>query len=203
MKKTSLYAIISGVFCASLIVSNILAFKTFLVYGITLPAAVIIFPAVYICNDMMTEVFGYENARRIIITAFVMNLIAVIAYNVAIALPYPDYFLGQEAFNAVLSNSLRVLLASLSAYIVGSLANAKIMEKMKGRSNLMTRCVASTLVGEGLDACIFISIAFIGTMPIEQLATMVIAQALFKTIYEIIVYPITKIVIKEAKKVCD
>lgn len=203
MKKTDLYAIISGVFCAGLIISNILAFKTFTLLGVTLPTAVIIFPIVYICNDTMTEIFGYEKAKKIIFTAFAMNLVAVFAYNVAISLPYPVYFSGQDAFATVLSNSLRVLIASLSAYIVGSLANAKIMDLMKGNSGLMQRCVLSTLVGEGLDACIFISIAFIGTMPLTQLLVMIVAQALFKTLYEIIAYPITRQVILKARLVGD
>lgn len=199
MTKTNLYATLSGIFCASLIISNILAFKTFSILSFTLPTAVIIFPIVYICNDTMTEVFGYEKAKHIITTAFIMNIVAVIAYNVAIVLPSPVFFQGQEAFQMVLSNSLRVLIASLSAYIIGSLANAKVMANMKGNSKLFTRCVLSTLIGEGLDACIFIFIAFLGTMPFQQLIVMIIAQALFKTIYEIMAFPITRKVINKVQ----
>ena len=199
MTKTNLYAVLSGIFCAGLIISNILAFKTFTIGSITLPTAVIIFPIVYIVNDTLTEIFGYKKARMTIFTAFAMNIIAVLAYNAAITLPYPVYFTGQEAFAAVLSNSLRVLVASMLAYIVGSLVNAKVMAKMKNNSRLMTRCVLSTLCGEGLDACIFISIAFIGTMPVSQLIIMVLAQAIFKTAYEIVVYPLTSTVIKKAR----
>ena len=199
MTKTNLYAVLSGIFCAGLIISNILAFKTFTIGSVTLPTAVIIFPIVYIVNDTLTEIFGYKKARMTIFTAFAMNIIAVLAYNAAITLPYPVYFTGQEAFATVLSNSLRVLVASMLAYIVGSLVNAKVMARMKNNSRLMTRCVLSTLCGEGLDACIFISIAFIGTMPVSQLIIMVLAQAIFKTVYEIVVYPLTSTVIKKAK----
>lgn len=199
MTKTNLYAVLSGIFCAGLIISNILAFKTFTIGSITLPTAVIIFPIVYIVNDTLTEIFGYKKARMTIFTAFAMNIIAVLAYNAAITLPYPVYFTGQEAFATVLSNSLRVLVASMLAYIVGSLVNAKVMARMKNNSRLMTRCVLSTLCGEGLDACIFISIAFIGTMPVSQLIIMVLAQAIFKTVYEIVVYPLTSTVIKKAR----
>lgn len=199
MTKTNLYAVLSGIFCAGLIISNILAFKTFTIGSITLPTAVIIFPIVYIVNDTLTEIFGYKKARMTIFTAFAMNIIAVFAYNAAITLPYPVYFTGQEAFATVLSNSLRVLVASMLAYIVGSLVNAKVMARMKKNSRLMTRCVLSTLCGEGLDACIFISIAFIGTMPVSQLIIMVLAQAIFKTVYEIVVYPLTSTVIKKAR----
>ena len=199
MTKTNLYAVLSGIFCAGLIISNILAFKTFTIGSVTLPTAVIIFPIVYIVNDTLTEIFGYKKARMTIFTAFAMNIIAVLAYNAAITLPYPVYFTGQEAFATVLSNSLRVLVASMLAYIVGSLVNAKVMARMKNNSRLMTRCVLSTLCGEGLDACIFISIAFIGTMPVSQLIIMVLAQAIFKTVYEIVVYPLTSTVIKKAR----
>ena len=199
MTKTNLYAVLNGIFCAGLIISNILAFKTFTIGGITLPTAVIIFPIVYIVNDTLTEIFGYRKAKITIFTAFAMNIIAVLAYNIAIALPHPVYFTGQEAFATVLSNSLRVLVASMLAYIVGSLVNAKVMAKMKNNSRLMTRCVLSTLCGEGLDACIFISIAFIGTMPVSQLVVMVLAQAIFKTVYEIVAYPLTATVVKKVR----
>lgn len=202
MKKENLFGILSGVFCASLIISNILSFKTFTLWNFVLPTAVILFPIVYITNDILAEVFGYEKTKKVVITGFVMNIIAVICYNIAIMLPAPIYFTGQEAFSLVLSNTLRVLVASMVAYIVGSLVNAKVMEKMKEKheDKLMFRCVVSTLVGEGLDALLFITIAFLGTMPITSLLTMIICQAIFKTLYEIVCYPVTKQLITKAKE---
>lgn len=201
MKKENLYGILSGVFCASLIISNILAFKTFMIGNFVLPTAVILFPIVYITNDILAEIFGYEKTKQVVITGFIMNIIAVIGYNIAIALPAPSYFTDQEAFSLVLSNTLRVLIASMSAYMIGSLVNAKVMEKMKNKfkDKLMLRCVTSTLVGEGLDALIFITIAFLGTMPITTLLTMIICQATFKTLYEIVCYPVTKVLIEKAR----
>ena len=201
--KNNLFAVLSGVFCACLIISNILAFKTFTIGAITLPTAVIIFPIVYITNDMLAELFGFKKARMVIFAGFILNLLAVIAYSVAIWLPAPDYFTGQEAFKTVLSNAPRVLVASMSAYIVGSLVNAKIMQVMKNNSKLFSRCVLSTLCGEGLDALIFITIAFYGTMPVLSLFIMIISQAIFKTVYEIIVFPITNKLINKAKKLKD
>lgn len=201
MKKENLYGILSGVFCASLIISNILAFKTFMIGNFVLPTAVILFPIVYITNDILAEIFGYEKTKQVVITGFIMNIIAVIGYNIAIALPAPSYFTGQEAFSLVLSNTLRVLIASMSAYMIGSLVNAKVMEKMKNKfkDKLMLRCVISTLVGEGLDALIFITIAFLGTMPITTLLVMILCQATFKTLYEIVCYPVTKVLIEKAR----
>ena len=202
MKKENLYGILSGIFCASLIISNILAFKTFMIGEFVLPTAVILFPIVYITNDILAEIFGYEKTKQVVITGFMMNIIAVIGYNVAIALPAPSYFTGQEAFSLVLSNTLRVLVASMSAYMIGSLVNAKVMEKLKKKyeNKLMFRCVMSTLVGEGLDALIFITIAFLGTMPITTLLVMILCQATFKTVYEIICYPVTRKLIYKARE---
>lgn len=198
--QNNLYAILTGVFCASLIISNILAFKTFCFGPVVLPAAVIVFPIVYIVNDTMTELFGFKKARATIMTGFMMNAIAVISYTVAIKLPYPEYFTGQDGFSLVLGNSARVLAASMLAYIVGSLCNAKVMDRMRNGKSLMARCVLSTFVGEGLDAIIFITIAFFGTMPVAQLTQMIVAQAVFKTVYEIVVFPITKTIINKSKE---
>lgn len=200
MKKSNLFAILSGVFCASLIISNIMAFKTFTLFNFVLPTAVILFPIVYITNDILAEIFGYKKTKSVIITGFAMNLIAVIAYNIAIKLPAPEYFTGQEAFEMVLSNSLRVLIASMLSYIAGSLLNAKIMEKMKNGKSLFNRCVLSTLIGESVDALIFITIAFVGTIPLSALVTMIACQAAFKTIYEIVCYPLTRKLINKAKE---
>ena len=126
-----------------------------------------------------------------------MNLIAVICYSVTIWLPAPAFFENSDAFNVVLGSTFRLLVASFAAYLVGSLVNAKLMVLMKGwdEEKLFLRCIVSTLFGEGLDAVIFIFIGFYGTMPLEALILMIMVQALFKTLYEIIVYPLTRQVI--------
>ena len=201
LTKTELYAILSGVFTASLIVSNIIAGKTFDFFSFTLPCGVIIFPIIYIVNDVLAEVYGYAKARRVILLGFFMNLIAVICYNITILLPAPVFFENSQAFSIVLGSTLRLLIASFIAYLVGSLVNAKTMVYLKkwDEKKLFFRCITSTLFGEGLDAMIFIIIGFIGTMPLEALLMMIVAQALFKTVYEIIVYPVTKNVIGYVK----
>ena len=205
MTKTELYAILSGVFTACLIVSNIIAGKTFDFFSFVLPCGVIIFPIIYIVNDVLAEVYGYEKARNVILLGFFMNLLAVIAYNITIILPAPVFFENSEAFGIVLGSTLRLLVASFIAYLVGSLVNAKLMTYLKkwDEDKLFFRCIASTLFGEGLDALIFIIIGFYGTIPVEALILMIVAQALFKTIYEIIVYPLTKYVIGKVKAMPD
>ena len=200
--KTNLYQIITGIFVACLLVSNILASKTFTLGSIILPTAVIIFPLVYIVNDVLAEVFGFKKASNVIVLGFVTNLFAVIAYTIAIALPAPIFATETaDAFAVVLGSTWRMLLASFAAYLVGSFVNAYVMVwlKAKAEKHLMIRCMLSTLIGEGLDALIFITIAFVGTMSMTDLLTMIVAQALFKTIFEVIVYPLTRIVIRKVK----
>lgn len=203
LNKAQLYSILTGVFVACLLISNVMSAKTFTLGSVVLPTAVIIFPVVYIVNDVMAEIYGFRKARNIIVLGFAMNAFAVAAYAAAIALPAPEYATeGAAAFAAVLGSTWRILLASFAAYLVGSLVNAKIMVKMKERlrKHLMLRCVLSTLVGEGIDAVIFISIAFAGTMPVETLLVMIAAQAAFKTLFEVVFYPLTRAVIKGVEK---
>ena len=197
LTKTELYAVLTGVFTACLIISNIIAGKTFDFFSFVLPCGVMIFPIFYIVNDVLAEVYGYEKARNVILLGFLMNLVAVICYTVTIWLPAPAFFENSEAFAIVLGSTFRLLVASFAAYLIGSLVNARLMTYLKkwDEEKLFFRCIASTLFGEGLDAIIFIFIGFFGTMPTEALLTMIIVQALFKTVYEIIVYPITRTVI--------
>ena len=208
MTKTKLFSVITALFCSCLIISNVLAGKTFaLTSSIVLPCAVIIFPVVYIVNDVLSEVYGFKKAREVIFLGFGINVLAVIAYSIAILLPSPVFAaeIG-EAFKTVLGSTPRILLASFLAYLAGSLVNAKVMVLMKakhGENKLALRCIFSTLIGEGIDACIFITIAFLATMPFNSLLVMIIAQALFKTLYECIVYPVTKIIIQKVKALPD
>ena len=202
MTKTELYAILTGIFTASLIVSNIIAGKTFDFFSFTLPCGVVIFPVIYIVNDVLAEIYGYEKARKVILLGFFMNLVAVICYQITILLPAPAFFENSEAFSIVLGSTFRLLVASFAAYLAGSLVNAKVMVYLKkwDENKLFFRCIVSTLFGEGLDAIVFIFIGFLGTMPFEALLLMIVAQALFKTVYEIIVYPLTRTVIFKVRK---
>ena len=150
---------------------------------------------------MLAEVYGYEKTRNVILLGFFMNLVAVICYTITIWLPAPVFFENSEAFSVVLGSTFRLLVASFAAYLVGSIVNAKLMVYLKkwDEDKLFFRCIVSTLFGEGMDALIFITIGFLGTMPIEALILMIVMQALFKTVYEIIVYPLTRVVIARVK----
>ncbi len=205
LTKTELYAIITGVFTACLIVSNIIAGKTFSFFSFVLPCGVIIFPVVYIINDILAEVYGYEKARRVILLGFFMNLVAVICFTFTIWAPAPEFFPNSEAYAIVLGSTWRLLIAGFIAYLIGSLVNAKVMVYLKkvDEKKLFVRCIVSTFFGEGMDALIYITIAFFQTMPTEALIAMIFVQAIVKTVYEIIVYPLTRYVIGRVKALPD
>ena len=205
LNKTFLFTVLSTLFVGSLLIANVTAFKLFEVWKFTLPAAVVIFPIVYIVNDVLAEVYGFRNARRVILLGFAVNLLAVIVYNISMLLKAPVWFEGAEAFDTVLSSTLRMLTASFSAYLIGTTLNSYVMTKMRGNKpigegGLFTRAIASTAIGETVDAMVFITIAFIGTMPIKDLFIMIAAQAVAKTIYEIAAFPGTKVVVNYVKK---
>ena len=197
-KKINIYTILLSLYCVALIVSNIISNRTFEIGQFMLPSAVIVFPIIYIINDVLTECYGFKMASRAIWTAFALNLIAVAFFNIAIKLPTTiDY----SSYNIVLGNTLKPLIASVLAYLAGSFVNAKTMDKLRNHKSLMLRCVLSTLFGETIDATIFISIMFIGIMDFKLVCTMIITQAIVKTLYEIVVYPVTKKVVKTIKSV--
>ena len=199
------YMVLVTVYVACLLISNVTAVKTFSLGPFSLPAAVLLFPIVYIVNDLLAEVYGFKKARNAIYLGFILNLFMVIYFAIAIALPAGPFFGAQEAFATILGSTPRMLIASLTAYLVGSNLNAKIMVSLRDASRcaggmaLFSRCILSTLVGELCDSLIFITIAFAGSMPLSQILVMVVTQAMFKTFYEMIVFPVTNIVIKKVR----
>lgn len=197
--KNDILQVLTAAFVACLLLSNVMAAKQFEFYGVVLTSGAILFPVVYIINDVMAEIFGYEKARRVILTGFAINAFAVVAYNLAIMLPAPAYANeSAAAFALTLGNTWRVLLASFAAYLAGSLSNAFVMDRMKarGRGGLMARCVLSTVVGESLDGILFVLIAFAGVLPWAAVVSMIAAQIVFKTALEFVFYPVTRKVIK-------
>ncbi len=204
-KFTFTLFILAAVFCVSLIVSNIIAGKLWAtpLPGITLTAGVFLFPIVYIIGDVVPEVYGYGTARKIIFLGFALNLYAVLFFYLTIKLAYPPFFQNQGAFEAVLGFTPRLLVASFVAYLVGTNANAWVLVQVKKITKakyLWVRTISSTIVGEGLDSFIFITLAFYGIVPTGQIPIMALAQATFKTCYEIIATPLTYAVIGYVKK---
>ncbi len=195
--------IISGVFITCLIVANIIAVKLVDIFGFIVPAAVIIFPISYIFGDVLTEVYGYKQARRVIWLGFFCNLLAVIAIWIAQVLPGAPFWDAQSAYERILGYTPRLLVASFAAYLVGEFANSFVLAKLKIATSgrwLWLRTISSTLIGEGLDSLIFMTVAFAGTIPPDALVSATITQWLFKTFYEILATPLTYVVVNFLKK---
>ena len=202
--KVSVLFLLTGVlFAACLLISNILASKIIQLGPWSAPAGVLIFPIAYIINDVIAEVWGYGKARLIIWAGFGVNLLAAVFFLLAISLPAAPFYQGQDAFQQVVGSSVRIVFASLMAYLAGSFLNAFVMSKFKlltqGRG-FSLRAIVSTLAGEGADSLIFISIAFAGIFPLPVILGMIATQALLKTVYEIIILPFTVLVVNKVKE---
>ena len=194
--------VVAAIFITCLITANIIAVKLINISGLVLPAAIIIFPLSYIFGDILTEVYGYRAARRVIWLGFFCNLIAVIAISLGGLLPALDQEV-QEAWGLTLSYAPRLLLASFAAYLVGEFANSFVLAKMKIKTRgrwLWTRTIGSTIVGQGLDSLVFITIAFAATQPWGALGIIILTHWLVKTGYETVATPFTYAVVHYLKK---
>ena len=203
MTKTKAYSYLTGTFCALIIASNILATKTLKVEFIMLPCSIMTFPILFIVNDILSEIYGYKMAKNVIYLGFILNIIAVILYSIAIMLPSDSP--NAEAFSSILSTTPRLFIAGLISYLMGNIINSKIMVVLKEKynDNLFVRCIASTVVGEAIDSIIFITVSFYGVFPGELIITMICCQVVFKVLYEIIAYPITRKIIIFVKRLDD
>ena len=207
LKKVSeLQLFLSVLFVTSLLISNIITAKQVLLpFGITMTGAVFIFPVTYILSDLFSEVYGYRWSRISCYLAFAMNLLMVLLFSLVIVTPAPDYWTNQEAFQTVLGSTPRVLAASLLAFILGDMVNDKVFRRMKEKhpnelKGFGWRAILSSLAGELVDSLIFLPLAFLGQMPIATLAVMTICQVGIKTGYEVVILPITRLVVKLVSK---
>ena len=197
------FIIVTAVFVTCLITANITAVKLVGVFGLVLPAGVIVFPISYIFGDVLTEVYGYRQARQVIWLGFFCNLIAVVAIRLGQALPAASFWDGQAAYERILGYTPRLLAASFLAYLVGEFANSFVLAKMKIATKgrwLWTRTIGSTLVGQGLDSLVFITLAFVGTIPPSGLGSAIVTQWLAKSVYEAAVTPLTYGVVNFLKR---
>lgn len=190
-------------FVVSLLISNIITAKQVLLpFGIVMTGAVFVFPITYILSDLFSEVYGYKWSRITCYLGFAANLFMVLIFSAVIATPAPDYWLNQEAFQTVLGNTPRVLVASLLAFVLGDFVNDRVFRKMKEKypnsiKGFGWRAILSSVCGELVDSLVFLPIAFIGQMPLKTLAVMTVMQVLIKTGYEVVILPITRLVVKK------
>jgi queuosine precursor transporter len=201
MNVSQRFVFITAVFVTCLITANIIAVKVISFGSVVLPAAIFVFPLSYIFGDVLTEVYGYKWAKKVIWLGFICNLIFVLFAWIGQFLPSAPFWDGQEAYVSILGYTPRLLAASFFGYLVGSFINSYILAKMKVLTKgrwLWSRTIASTIVGEGLDTGIFIVLAYIGTPVFAPV--MILNHWLVKVGIEIIATPLTYLAVNYLKK---
>jgi queuosine precursor transporter len=201
MKASHLFVGVAAFFVTALVVSNIIAVKLVEVSGQVFPAGLVIFPLSYLLGDVLTEVYGFRAARAVIWLGFACNLVALGAIQAAIHLPAAGFWPNQQAYETTLGTTWRIFLASLAAYLVGEFANSAVLARMKVATRgrwLWSRTIGSTVVGEGLDSLIFVSVAFAGTG--AGLANPIVTTWLIKVGYETAATPLTYAIVNYLKR---
>lgn len=202
-KKFRYFEVIMAVFVAVLLISNIASTKITQIGIFTLDGGTLLFPLTYIFGDVLTEVYGFRRARKVIWTGFACALLMSLTLAVVGYLPAASGFENQDAYMKILGQAPRIVLASLIAYFFGEFSNSFILAKLKVKMQgkwLWVRTIGSTLIGELLDSVIFVTIAFYGVLPNELVLSLIVFNYIFKTSIEILFTPATYAIIKFLKR---
>lgn len=204
-QKVSLPFMIMGIiFVVCLITANLLETKLIKLGPIDVTAGLLVFPISYIINDCIAEVWGFKKTRLVIWCGFMMNFFVVLMGFIAVQIPPASYWDGAEHFNFIFNFAPRITLASLLAFLTGSFLNAYVMSKMKlmhGEKHFSLRAILSTIVGETADSVVFFPIAFFGIISHLDILKLMLVQVCLKTVYEIIILPVTKRLVKRLKSI--
>ena len=204
-EKVSVPFMLLGIlFNVCLIAANLLETKVIQIGSLTVTAGLLVFPISYIINDCIAEVWGFKKARLIIWSGFAMNFFVVALGLIAVAIPAAPFWEGEEHFDFVFGMAPRIVAASLMAFLVGSFLNAYVMSKMKVASrgrHFSARAILSTLAGDTADSLIFFPVAFGGIIAWRELLIMMCIQIILKSMYEVIILPVTIRVVKAIKKI--
>lgn len=194
---------VAALFVATLVTSNVIAVKVADVGPLVVPAAIVIFPLAYLFGDVLTEVWGYTTARAVIWTGFLANVVVVLFIAAAVAIPADPHYADQAAYARVLGQTPRLVVASLAAYLCGEFLNSFVLARLKVATNgrwLWTRTIGSTLIGQGVDSAVFITLAFAGTQPWSLLLVIIRDLWLVKVVYEIVATPLTYAIVSALKR---
>jgi queuosine precursor transporter len=201
MKISYRLVVIIALFITCLIAANIAAVKMITLGTFTFFAAIFVFPLSYIVGDVLTEVYGYQVARRVIWLGFVCNLVLVFFLWLVQLLPPAHAWTGQEAYQTILGSTPRLLASSFIAYLAGEFSNSFILSRMKiltGGRWLWSRTIGSTIVGEGLDTVVFTTLATLGTP--FFLPSLMLNQWVGKVLIEVVFTPVTYAIVGWLKR---
>ena len=198
------FDLIMVAFVAILMISNVASSKMLVLGPFTFDGGTILFPVSYILGDILTEVYGYGRSRRAVWAGSGATLLMALVFTLVGILPPAEGWENQQAYEAILGMTPRIVAGSLIAYFVGGFSNSWVMAKLKiltkGRW-LWVRTIASTLVGEGIDTLLFVIIAFYGALPGPLLVVVITSNYLFKCGLEALVTPVTYLVVNGLKRV--
>lgn len=203
MKSYKYLDIITATFAVVLILSNITSTKILSLGWFSFDGGTILFPLAYIFGDVLTEIYGYARARRVIWIGFAMNLLMVLIFWLVGKLPPAMDWDLQESYSNILGVVPRIVLGSLCAYLVGEFINSFVLAKIKIKTKgkfLWLRALGSTVLGQFFDTSIFLLIAFAGILPWNLILVLWISNYIFKILVEIILLPFTYKVVKFLKK---
>ena len=198
-----LFMLFSMLFCVCLITANVLETKQMSFGPISITGGIIVFPISYIINDCVCEVWGYRKTRMLIWLGFFMNFLFVVFAAICDAIPGAPYWANDAGFHAIFGLAPRITAASFVAFVVGSFANAYVMSRMKVSSqgrNFSLRAIMSTILGETADSLIFFPLALGGVVPNSELPVLILSQIVLKTLYEILILPVTIQVVRFTKR---
>jgi queuosine precursor transporter len=189
------YDLVMALFVTILLCSNVIgAAKVCTVWGFTFGAGVLFFPISYIFNDVLTEVYGYARARKVVWAGFGAIVFASFMSWVVVTLPPAQGWNDQHAYETVFGQTPRIVFASLTAFFVGEFANSYVLAKMKIKTSvrhLWARTIGSTIVGEGVDSLVFYPAAFYGVWDNRLVLTVMVSNYIVKVLWEAIVTPVT------------
>jgi uncharacterized integral membrane protein (TIGR00697 family) len=198
------YDLVMALFVTILLCSNIIgAAKVCTVWGFTFGAGVLFFPISYIFNDVLTEVYGYARARKVVWAGFGAIIFASFMSWVVVTLPPAADWNDQRAYESVFGQTPRIVFASLTAFFVGEFANSYVLAKMKIKTSgrhLWARTIGSTIVGEGVDSMVFYPVAFFGVWSNHLVMQVMISNYIVKVLWEAVVTPVTYQVVGFLKK---
>ena len=204
-QQVSLSFMLMGIlFSVCLIAANLLETKVVVIGGLSVTCGLLVFPVSYIINDCIAEVWGFAKARTIIWCGFAMNFFVVALGLISVQLPAAPFWEGEEHFNFVFGMAPRIVAGSLLAFLAGSFLHAYVMSRMKIQSqgrHFSLRAIASTLVGETADSLVFFPIAFGGILAVGDLAMMMGVQIVLKSLYEVVILPLTIRVVRAVKRI--
>ena len=201
-KKFKLYYYLSIVFISCILISNVVASRTFELFGFQLPSSTILFPISFIVGDVLTELYGFKNSLKVFLLGFICNIFMVVTFTIINILPIPETLQTAEAFKTVLSYTPRVLIGSLTGFLLGNIVNSSLMilfKKLTKQRFLWIRTILSTIVGEIIDTFCFIFIAFVGILPLKTMLLSVFITSLVKIVYEIMFTPVVYLIIHKNK----